>query len=230
MEIRVHWTHEALAGQDLHGWTAAVVDCLRATTSVAVALANGARCVTPCETEDRARSVAGALLAGERGTRPIPGFAIGNSPPDFTRDRVAGRDVALVTTNGTRALVRAAAAGARVVAFALVNLGAVAAYLAACDRLAIVCAGREGGFGLDDAFAAGALIDRLGEAELDDAGRAARLINEAGRGDPTAFLRTSTSGRNLERFGYEADVDCCGRVDLHPVVPLLVGGTLRPVG
>jgi 2-phosphosulfolactate phosphatase len=227
LEARVFFTHEALAGADLRGWTAAVVDCLRATTTVAAALAAGARSVIPCEDEAQARSRDGALLAGERGTHRIPGFDLGNSPGDFTAERVRGRDVALATTNGTRAVLRAAGAGAQVVAFALVNVGAVAAHLSGCERLAVVCAGRVGGFGLDDAFAAGALLDRLAPAEMDDAARASVLLHLAGRADPLGFLRATAPGRSLARLGYGADVEFCARVDACPVLPVLDGGALR---
>lgn len=231
MKVRVHWVWEAVSGIDLHGWTVAVVDCLRATTSVAAALASGAVGVVPCDSEAAARRVDGAVLAGERGTDPIAGFDLGNSPAGFTPERVRGRTVALLTTNGTRAILASREAGADVVAaFALVNAGAVAARLGAgaCARLAIVCAGRVGHFGLDDAFAAGALIERLGATDLDDSGRAARLLYESGRADPLALLRSSSAGRRLEELGYRDDVEFAARGDSLDVVPVLADGALRP--
>lgn len=82
-----------------------VIDVLRFTTSAAYALANGARSIIPCATLDDARAFAvQALLAGERNAVRPEGFDLGNSPLEFTRAAVQGRDIAWTTTNGTRAL------------------------------------------------------------------------------------------------------------------------------
>ncbi|MHB8839663.1 MAG: 2-phosphosulfolactate phosphatase, partial [Gemmatimonadaceae bacterium] len=178
---------------------AVVVDVLRFTSSAAYALANGARSVVPCATLDEARAQAGqALVAGERhGTRP-DGFDLGNSPLEFTRQAVQGRDIAWTTTNGTAAIETVLNTHApsplthlspphssqppaplplpllpRDVSLAsYVNLSAVAAFLAplleACSAVAIACSGRDGGFALEDSACAGALVRRL-QARLGDA-------------------------------------------------------------
>ncbi|MBA4070564.1 MAG: hypothetical protein C0497_01825 [Gemmatimonas sp.] len=84
---------------------AVVIDVLRFTTGAAYALANGARSIVPCATLDDAQAHAGqALLAGERNAVRPEGFDLGNSPLEFTRAAVQGRDIAWTTTNGTRAL------------------------------------------------------------------------------------------------------------------------------
>ena len=107
-----------------------MIDVLRASTTIAAALANGARAVVPVESSDAAVTRAKAfertdvLLAGERKTKPIPGFDLGNSPREFTRDAVEGKTVLMTTTNGTPAIMNTP--GARdVVIASYVNYTAV---------------------------------------------------------------------------------------------------------
>lgn len=236
METRVYWTRDQVDAE-LDGWTVAVVDCLRATTTIAAALDAGCASVIPMAEEGEARRRAaerGALLAGERGCVPPPGFDLGNSPAAFTPQVVGGREVVLWTTNGSGALVGAARGAAAVLAFALVNVGATAAHLAQrhCRRLAIVCAGTEGEFSLEDAFAAGALIDRLFRGEgagraLDDRGRAAWLLYRGGRRDPRAVLDAGTAAARLRQRGLGADVAFAARADALGVVALWREGALR---
>jgi 2-phosphosulfolactate phosphatase len=177
------------------GRAVAVIDVLRASTSIAAALAHGARAVVPlpdpATVAERARGYArvDVVLAGERQMRPVAGFAIGNSPDDFTADAVAGRTVLLATTNGTPALAAAAAAGARqVCSAAFVNLAAATHVLRTALRgglgVTIVCAGQDGRFALEDAACAGRIVRALGRrprgAEppaLDDAARACALLD-----------------------------------------------------
>ncbi len=157
VKLRVVARKEDLA-EEAAGWeAAAVIDVLRATSTIAVACANGAEAVYPCasreEAERRAAELRAAgvacLLAGEAGALPIPGFDLGNSPRDFTPEAVAGRAIVLLTTNGTRALRALAghaggagagdpagpaaggggAPGRLVVAASFLNAGAVAALL-----------------------------------------------------------------------------------------------------
>jgi len=143
----------------------AVIDVIRATSTIVTALANGASGVRPVASVSDAFVLKaqdpGALLAGERGGQALPGFDLGNSPEAFTAERVSGRQIILTTTNGTQAL--AACAGARaVMTVGFLNLDAVAARLKELGPpWIIVCAGYEGDFGFDDAVVAGALAGAL---------------------------------------------------------------------
>jgi 2-phosphosulfolactate phosphatase len=232
MQVRVLWTNEAVRGRDLRGSAAAVVDCLRATTTVITALAAGARDVVPVSTVEEARAFDPAYLrAGEQQTVPIPGFDLGNSPEAFTPEAVGERGIVLVTTNGSKAVRWTADAGADpIVAFALVNVSAAAARLASADRLWIVCSGTRGEFALDDACCAGALVDRLlgrlgaGAVTLDDAARAAHLIY---RGGGARLIPLSHAAANLREHGYDADLAFCAREDVVEAVPLWDGRALR---
>src|SRR5947209_2399479 len=178
------WPADAVRGVNV-----AVVDVLRATTTIAAALANGAAGVIPVAEPEDANALGNrlgrdrVLFGGERESRRIAGFDLDNSPASFTETALGGKTVVLTTTNGTRAL-RAVANAASVRTAALVNRTAVADALAHEDGdVAIVCAGNANGFALEDALGAGALVDTLltliGDVELRDGARAAALLYRA---------------------------------------------------
>ena len=98
--------------QDLRPDAAVVIDVLRATTTIAWSLHNGAEAVQAFASLDDLRAAAAAwpadarLLLGERGGQMLEGFDLGNSPVAVTPERVAGKRLFMSTTNGTRALDR----------------------------------------------------------------------------------------------------------------------------
>ena len=112
------------------GTLAIVIDVLRASTTIVTALGNGASAIIPLATVEEARARQAQephlLLGGERNAHPLPGFDFGNSPLDYTPEKVQGREVILTTTNGTRALQGAHQAGASaIIVGALTNRQAV---------------------------------------------------------------------------------------------------------
>ena len=157
---------------------AVVVDVLRATSTIVQALASGYRRVLCCAEIDEARKLRELLgegvLAGERLAQAIPGFDLGNSPAEFVEPR--GETVILTTTNGTRAIVAAAAGAETVLVGSLLNLAAVAnAARDAGADVEVVCAGVDGRFTLDDAYCAGRIAGLLGGERSDAAEAAVRL-------------------------------------------------------
>jgi 2-phosphosulfolactate phosphatase len=166
-------------------------------------------------------------LAGERRMKPIPGFDLGNSPGEFTREAVEGKFVLLTTTNGTSALLAVQSARDVVVA-SYVNFSAVVALLRSALRggtdVAILCAGRERQFSLEDAACAGRYVrfitNQFPTVSLNDAARAAAII-EQGFGDNVGrVFAESEHGRALAGAGYEADLQSCAAIDSFPVVPV----------
>ena len=229
MRIEVAFTASERGSPAAGGRTAVVLDVLRATSTIVEALVNGARRVIPVGTVEEAvakKNELGrdaALLCGERGGRPIPGFDLGNSPLEFTADAVTGRALVMTTTNGTPALLSTTGAGVCLIG-ALLNVEAVAQRVADHGNdVLIVCAGREGRFAIEDAVCAGVLVQRIravGRAplRLDDGARAA--ITLAGRGDLTRTLQRSAAGRALRRIGRGDDIAFCAQLDRHAVVPV----------
>jgi 2-phosphosulfolactate phosphatase len=225
------WPAEAIRGAHV-----AVVDVLRASTTVAVALANGAAGVIPVGEPEDAIALAHrlgrdrVLLCGERHSERIDGFDLDNSPASFTADAVAGKTLIMTTTNGTRAL-RAVANAASVRTAALVNRTAVADALAGEDGpIAIVCAGDADGFALEDALGAGALVDTLltliADVELKDGARAAALLYRSVADRLSEAVASSDHAQALSRKGFARDVTRCAALDTEPVVPTQRDGIL----
>src|SRR2546428_6325065 len=150
MRVDVFFCPQEMTASDVSNRVVAIVDVLRASTSIAVALANGARAVIPLgsseEVVSRGKSLARSevKLAGERRMQAIPGFDFGNSPLEFTREAVEGKTILMSTTNGTAAVL--SVQGARdVVIASYVNFSAVLSMLRAALRggtdISTACAG-----------------------------------------------------------------------------------------
>lgn len=223
-------TADAVAPGSLGGATVLIVDVLRASTTMIVALANGCAGITPVADAAeawrlaRAHGANGALVAGERRGEPLAGFHLGNSPLEFTRARVGGKTVFFTTSNGTRALLAARAAAAVGVA-AFVNLTAVAAWAAGEARdVVVVCAGERGARSLEDHVCAGLLVERLAAAgpgpALSAAAREAQADGRQYARDLTRLARDSAWARRLVAAGRGGDVAACLRLDTTTLVPV----------
>jgi 2-phosphosulfolactate phosphatase len=201
--------------------TAVVVDVLRATTTLTVALAHGAGRVRDAITLDEALAMKSvepdALLCGEREGLKIPGFDLGNSPFEYEPSLVRGRTLIFASTNGSLALRAAGAARRRVLA-AFVNLAAVADRLAGDPKVAIVCAGKLGAFALEDAACAGLLCRRLEErgARCEDPGaRLAAALAPVDAIEVRSLVEGAAHARYLRSLGptFARDVARCAELD-----------------
>ena len=205
--------------------TGVVIDVIRATSTICQALAAGyqrAFCAAEVEEARALRDALGeGVLGGERHAVRIPGFDLGNSPREYVEP--LAETLILSTTNGTRAVVAAAARCERVFIASLLNLSAVVeAARAAGEDVVVVCAGVQGTLALDDAFVAGRIVELLDWERTDAADAAARLVS-TWSGAEEAF-RASKSGRNLMENApeLEADIPFCARESVLEVVPRLV--------
>lgn len=248
--LEVHLLPDLARPEEFAGGGVVVIDVLRASTTIAAALAAGARCVRPCLEVDEARTLAAgqnppAVLGGERGGVRIAGFHFGNSPQEYTPQSVGGRELVFTTTNGTRAMLHARQAD-RMWVGAFVTLGALVRRLQSTthERLHFVCAGTEGQVTVEDVLLAGAAIDKLaaGQVLVAPAVRAASEANAAGwelndqarlavalwrqfqasQRDLAEFLLCeSQGGRNLQQLGLAVDVEHVSRIDACDFVPEL---------
>src|SRR5207244_6627373 len=183
-----------------------VVDVLRATSTIAQALASGYQRVLCCaEIEDalalRAQ-IPDSLVGGERKAVRIEGFDVGASPREFLEPRA--ETLILSTTNGTRAILETAERCERVFLGSLLNLAAVARASRGQDAV-VVCAGFQGAFALDDAYCAGRIVQLL-DAERSDAAIAAGLVADA---FPAAL--DALNARTYGPPGVEKDIVFCAR-------------------
>ena len=201
--------------------TAIAIDVLRATTTLAVALAHGARRVVPFADPDRALAERArdpdALLCGERGGFKIPGFDLGNSPEEYDFATVSGRTLLFASTNGSRAMVACAGFGERRLA-AFVNASAVVDSLTGRGFVRLVCAGKEGGYSLEDAACAGwlcAALEARGARVDGSQARFARTIAPRDAAEIRALLQGSAHGRTLRALSpaFARDVEFCAGLD-----------------
>jgi 2-phosphosulfolactate phosphatase len=236
MRARVHFTVAELDPAGLQDRTVVVLDILRATSSMVAALAAGARAIYPASNPEEAVRLASSLgredtlLCGERKGLKVEGFHLGNSPAEFTPEKVAGKRLIMNTTNGTRALLSVTTAE-RVYVAALLNLAAVARVVARAEELTILCAGREDRFALEDAVCAGLLLERISELrdeepELDDAASAAVVLSESFTPD-AEFLAETIAGQALAEIGLGGDAQDCARLDVHDIVPVMSERMIR---
>ena len=209
MRVHVAFTPDEV----LEAPVAVVVDVMRATSTIAQALASGYRRVYCCrEIEDALRLrelLGGGLLGGERSAVRIEGFDLGASPREVLEPR--GEVLIYSTTNGTRAVLAAAARCGEVLLGSLLNLSAVAAVVQ--DDVVVVCAGFQGQFALDDAYCAGRIVKLL-DADVTDAAKASAILASS---FPTAW--DAIMARTYGPPGLEEDIRFCAQEDTIDVVP-----------
>ncbi len=216
---------------------AVVIDVLRATTTIAWSLQNGAEAIEAFADLDSLEAAAAAwpaqqrLRAGERGGQRVAGYDLGNSPLAVTPELVGGKRIFMSTTNGTRSLAAVRQVPLLVTA-ALPNRSAVARRLLerGCERVWIVGSGWEGDYSLEDSLAAGAVASAAMELAVaphvgvscgNDEMLAALALWQRWRLDTETCLRAASHGQRLLALGdHDADFACCAAVDSLEIVPI----------
>ena len=243
MRLDVFFKVGEVAPADVSGRVVAVIDVLRASTTIAAALFNGARAVIPFESSEdviiRSKSFTKSevKLAGERKMHTIPGFDLGNSPNEFTREAVEGKTVLLSTTNGTAALMSVNGARDTVVA-AFVNFSPVVALLRSALRggtdVAMLCAGHDRHFSLEDAVCAGkfarAVTKDLTGVIINDGAYAAGMLDARYEENRSRVFTDSEHGRALGEAGFADDLIVAATLDAYPVVPIYQDRQITKLG
>lgn len=206
---------------------ALVVDIFRATTSICTALHNGATAIktTASLTEAMHEKELGVLVAAERNTLKCNFADFGNSPFDFTSDRVNGKEIVFTTTNGTSA-IEAAKNAEQIIIGAFSNITTVADYCCKKNKnIIIVCSGWNNRFCLEDTLFAGALIEKLFETEqhieLPDAAKASFALWKVAKANLLAYICGAEHYQRLKKNGLENDVSYCLTSDTTSVLPRL---------
>lgn len=240
MRIDLHFTPDQADELMLRDRTVVVIDVLRASTSIITALHNGAKEIIPVATVEAAVKISGnlfgdvTLLGGERNGKVIEGFHLGNSPFEYTEERVRGKSIVFSSTNGAKALAKSRYAKEMAVC-GFVNMGVATEFLLSNPRdLVILCAGNNGMFSIEDSVCAGMLVDRItdgkGESSgaiLLDGARAARLLYKGFNRSLLKMLKTSDHGMFLQEIGFGDDLPVCAGIDTIPELPLLDGNVIR---
>ncbi len=215
-----------------------VIDVLRATTVIAQALNQGAIEVVPVSTVEEAFQKVKefppgtTLLGGEKDTRGIEGFDLGNSPREYISEKIKGKRIILRTTNGTQAFHHISS-GKKVMVGSFLNLDAIAERCVKGEEdLFIYPSGDEGLFSLEDTVCGGKLIDQVLKKkkqpiQLSDASQAAHFLFKRFENDLVEAFRLSRHGQKLIRLGLEEDLTYCGQSDFLSVVPIFKEGVIR---
>lgn len=219
------------------GKTTVVIDVLRASSVVVTALENGAKEIIPVASVEFAVKVSGGmfggqtLLAGERNTKKIEGFALGNSPFEFTQEIVSGKTIVHYTTNGTKAVVKAKFS-ANLFIGSFLNLAALANHMVELDKdFEIVCSGRSNMFSLEDAVCAGKIISEIlkvkEDTSLTDSAKSAVALGKSFGKSILKMFKESEHGRILVENGFEEDLKFCSKLNSSQAIPHFSGNVVK---
>ncbi|MBK8550369.1 MAG: 2-phosphosulfolactate phosphatase [Ignavibacteria bacterium] len=219
-----------------------ILDVLRATTTMTIALANGAKEIIPTENIATAVRVAkgskNSLLCGERNGRIVEGFNLGNSPLEYTSEVVKDKSLIFSTTNGTLAIIKSKFAKICILG-SFLNISAVVNYVNAIDEdFTIICSGKLNDFCLEDAVCAGMLISKLSAgrnlemrdseiAALNLCNDLAMTVNVPSQDKLLKLFHTSEHGNYLTQIGFEKDLEVSSKLDSYPFIPIFRNGVIR---
>lgn len=237
MKINVIITPNAVDELYFTGKTSVVIDVLRASSTIITALQNGAKEVIPVASVEFGVRISGGmfsgqtLLCGERNTKKIEGFSLGNSPLEFTPEIVDGKSIILFTTNGTRAITRAKFSSYLLIC-SFMNLSAVAKHILSLDMdLEILCSGRNNFMSMEDAVCAGRLVAEIikkkENVSLNDSARASLALNKSSGEGILQMFKESDHGKLLIENGFEEDLIYCSKINSSAAVPFFTGNILK---
>ena len=237
MKVNVLLTSSNLDELSFSGKTIVMIDVLRATSTIVNALYNGAKEIIPVATVEFAVKVSGGmfggltLLGGERNTKKIEGFALGNSPLEYSSRLVKDKSIVLYTTNGTKAIVKAKFSKNLFIC-SFLNLSAVAEHINLMDTdFEILCAGRNNSFSLEDTVCAGKLISEIlkskKDIELSDAAKISIALNKTFGKNLLNMLSETEHGRLLIENGFEDDIKFCSKLNTINAIPCFSGNVIK---
>ena len=219
------------------GKTTIVIDILRASSTIVEALSNGAKEIVPVGTIEFAVKVSGGmfggqtLLGGERNTKKVEGFALGNSPSEYTTEVVAGKTIVFYSTNGSRAIVKAKYSSNLFIC-SFNNIKALGKHLKKLNEdVIILCSGNNNFFSLEDSVCAGMLINELTTGkkrnDLTDASTSALTLFDSFGKDIHKMLCETEHGQLLIKNGYEEDLKACAELNKKDVIPFYSGNAIK---
>jgi 2-phosphosulfolactate phosphatase len=220
---------------DVNNTIVVVIDVLRATSTIATALYNGAKEIIPVDSVERCIQLGKeieCITAGERDGQIAPGLQYGNSSFDYPKEFIAGKTLVLTTTNGTKLLHMALAKGAtEIITGSFLNLSAVCNHLKEANKNVILgCAAWKDKPNIEDTLFAGAVVDRIKEHfEINcDASHIAENLYNLAKEDMYEFMKKNDASHyhRLTNFGLEKDIRHCLTIDVANVLPEYVDGKL----
>lgn len=206
--------------------TVIIIDVFRATSTISTALNNGARSIIPVEKleEVAAYKEQGLLVGGERNVERCDFADFGNSPFEYSEDKVKEQDIAFSTTNGTRAINIASEAPLMIMG-SFINLDAVVNHCGGDKKgVLILCSGWRNRFNIEDSLCGGAiaseLINKFGYSIGSDSVRVATSMWNEAKNDLPTYIRNTEHYDRLALKNLEKDIDYCLSLNLLDIVPI----------
>lgn len=226
MKVDVILTAGEIKADKIKDKIVVIIDVLRATSVMTTALANGAKAIYPYKDIEsvlqNCKKSSSYVLGGERKGLKIEGFDFGNSPLEYTKEAVYGKDVFMTTSNGTRAIEASANGSKKLYIACFLNIQSVVDKLKAENQdTVIVCSGTNDEFSLDDALCAGEIIKRLSEKsdiKFSDISLGLKIIAESSKGVEET-LKGSKHFEYLKSIGFYGDMNHCFSIDKFDIVP-----------
>ena len=234
MKIDVIPYASAIRTEMISGKNAVVIDVLRASSVMVTAMSHGAREFIPVVSVEEALRMAASmpagsfLLAGERDTQLISGFHLGNSPLEYSEERVRDKSIILTTSNGTRAL-NALDGAESIFIGTFLNSKALVEKLMPLDNVVLVCSGTNDDYSMDDGMFAAQVIHRILKkktAHLSDMAQSLLHAYESKKGNLKDLLQDCYHLNLLIRNGFEKDVEYCLQSDKLSLVPQMKDGSI----
>jgi len=237
MKVNVLFTPESAEDLYFTGKATVVLDILRASNTIITAVGNEAKEIIPVASVDSAVKISKGLfggstiLGGERNTIKIEGFHLGNSPAEYTSEKVKGKTIIFFTTNGTKAILKARLS-ANLFIGAFINISAVTNRINKLNQdVEILCAGNPGSFSIEDAVCAGMIVSELkklnSEYVLSDSSRAASILYKSCGSNLLETLSESEHGKLLLKNGFKNDLEFCSQLNTTEVIPYLSGNVIK---
>lgn len=234
--IDVYFSVQAFTEENLRGKTAVIIDILRATSSIVTAIHNGAKKIIPVEDMSDAVKIARTmdandyLLCGEKDGVKIEGYHLGNSPQEYTREAIADQTLIFNTTNGTKAIKKAALAN-RIYIGAFLNQQAVIDALKEHDdEVVLICSGWRGRVSLEDTLFAGSLLYQLFDKKLPestkDGAKMAFSLYEKFGSQLEETIQKSDHAYRLKNLVPEGDISFCCQINKFDVLPGMCDGLI----
>jgi 2-phosphosulfolactate phosphatase len=236
MKIEVFFSPAGVDELGMRGRNVVIIDVLRASSTICTALRNGAREVIPTPDIESATKIStnlsgdSRLLGGERQGKKIDGFDLGNSPFEYTPEKVAGKTIIFTTTNGAGAIYKCRYASIALVG-TFVNISSIVQTIVDIGGTwTVLCSGRQGAFSIEDATCAGAIISKVNavdKVETDDAGLTSVVLYNKFKKSLLGMMKQSAHGKYLASIGFEEDLKLCAEIDSVPVIPVVEGTGIK---
>ena len=239
MDINLFFNHTFKENENQFEKSIVVMsDVLRASSTICAALYNGAKEIIPTTNSEQAMNIytsldrASRFIGGEQNLQKPSGFDAGNSPTEYTHEKVSGKTIILTTTNGTPLFTKAKSSKMRIIA-GFVNFNTVLDKINELIKqnestheyhsIDLICAGNSDSFSYEDALCLGGLIEHVSQNQndfkLNDSARASR--------DLFGYLRTCDHSHKLSQNNLANDLDICFTWNLYPVLPIIEGISIK---